>query len=64
MRERRRIFVEGIVQGVGFRPFVYGLAIQYGLAGFALNHSAGVHIESAPTHLLIPAMSGQENGFA
>ena len=49
MRERYRIFVEGIVQGVGFRPFVYGLASRYGLAGFVLNHSAGVHIEVEAT---------------
>ena len=45
MNERRHITVEGIVQGVGFRPFVYGLAMKNGLAGFVLNNTAGVTIE-------------------
>jgi hydrogenase maturation protein HypF len=45
MNERRHITVEGVVQGVGFRPFVYGLAVKNGLAGFVLNDSAGVTIE-------------------
>jgi hydrogenase maturation protein HypF len=43
--QRQRILVRGIVQGVGFRPFVYGLALRWGLAGFVLNNSAGVTIE-------------------
>ncbi len=42
---RRRIFVQGIVQGVGFRPFVYGQALRLGLGGFVLNDSNGVTIE-------------------
>jgi len=43
----RRIEVEGIVQGVGFRPFVYQLANRYNLKGEVLNTSSGVsiHIE-------------------
>jgi hydrogenase maturation protein HypF len=45
MNERRHITVEGIVQGVGFRPFVYGLARKNGLAGFVLNDTVGVTIE-------------------
>lgn len=40
-----RINVEGIVQGVGFRPFVYRLAAERGLAGFVENNSRGVAIE-------------------
>ena len=40
-----RIHITGIVQGVGFRPFVYGLAARYGLSGWVRNTSAGVDIE-------------------
>src|SRR5689334_21418666 len=43
--ERRAIAVSGIVQGVGFRPFVHGLASRFGLAGFVRNRSGGVVIE-------------------
>lgn len=45
MRERRRVLVQGIVQGVGFRPFVYGLARRHALAGCVHNDAAGVTIE-------------------
>ncbi|MGD8822390.1 MAG: acylphosphatase, partial [Anaerolineales bacterium] len=40
-----RIFISGIVQGVGFRPFVYALAQRYNLTGWVRNTSAGVDIE-------------------
>lgn len=40
----REIHITGVVQGVGFRPFVYGLAQRYGLAGWVRNSSAGVDI--------------------
>lgn len=40
-----RIHITGIVQGVGFRPFVYGLARRYQLNGWVRNTSAGVDIE-------------------
>jgi hydrogenase maturation protein HypF len=39
------IHVRGIVQGVGFRPFVYGLATRLDLKGWVLNTSSGVVIE-------------------
>jgi hydrogenase maturation protein HypF len=42
---RRRFFLKGVVQGVGFRPFVYGLALRHGLKGWVNNSSAGVHVE-------------------
>src|ERR1700733_791668 len=42
---RKQIRVRGIVQGVGFRPFVYSLAEKLSLAGYVLNSSAGVLIE-------------------
>ncbi len=40
----RRIQIKGIVQGVGFRPFVYGLAVEHHLLGWVKNSSAGVEI--------------------
>src|SRR5579864_2677622 len=42
---RRQIHIRGVVQGVGFRPFVYNLAQGLGLRGYVLNSSAGVVIE-------------------
>jgi hydrogenase maturation protein HypF len=42
---RRLIQVRGIVQGVGFRPFVYALAQSLSLTGHVFNTSAGVTIE-------------------
>jgi hydrogenase maturation protein HypF len=45
MEVRRRIHVAGIVQGVGFRPYVYRLATERHLAGQIANTSAGVVIE-------------------
>jgi len=44
--ERRRFRVQGVVQGVGFRPFVYALARRHGLDGFVLNDGHGVVIEA------------------
>ncbi len=43
--ESARIQITGIVQGVGFRPYVYGLASRHSLKGFCLNDSEGVVIE-------------------
>ncbi len=40
----REIKIEGVVQGVGFRPFVYRLAMEYGIRGWVLNSSEGVTI--------------------
>jgi hydrogenase maturation protein HypF len=42
---RLRVRVEGVVQGVGFRPFVHGLATAGGLSGLVGNDTAGVFIE-------------------
>jgi hydrogenase maturation protein HypF len=39
------ISVRGIVQGVGFRPFVYGLAVKHNLKGWVYNTSEDVRIE-------------------
>jgi hydrogenase maturation protein HypF len=40
-----RIHITGIVQGVGFRPFVYNLAKNNGLSGWVSNNASGVDIE-------------------
>src|SRR4030042_1920325 len=40
-----KIHITGIVQGVGFRPFVYNQAPRQGLTGWVCNSSAGVDIE-------------------
>ena len=40
----QRIHVSGVVQGVGFRPFVYNLAQRHALRGEVRNTSAGVDI--------------------
>lgn len=37
--------ITGIVQGVGFRPFIYNLAKRYGLGGWVLNDAHGVLLE-------------------
>ncbi len=46
-RQATEIRVNGIVQGVGFRPFVYRLADRYGLEGYITNSSHGVVIRVA-----------------
>ena len=43
--ERALISIHGIVQGVGFRPFIHRLVSQYGLCGFIKNTSSGVELE-------------------
>jgi hydrogenase maturation protein HypF len=43
---RVRVRVEGVVQGVGFRPFVHRLAAELGLSGFVRNDARGVEIEA------------------
>lgn len=40
----KHIHITGVVQGVGFRPFVYGLAVRYNLLGEVGNTSSGVDI--------------------
>jgi hydrogenase maturation protein HypF len=59
---RIRVRVQGVVQGVGFRPFVYGLACHLGLGGFVGNDGRGVLIEAegddAALDRLVDALSG------
>ena len=49
----KRLKVNGIVQGVGFRPFVFQLAEKYSLKGEVANTSSGVtiHIEGSPDNV-------------
>jgi hydrogenase maturation protein HypF len=42
---RLRLRLRGAVQGVGFRPFAFGLAARYGLGGFVRNDAQGVTLE-------------------
>lgn len=42
---RLAITVQGVVQGVGFRPFVYAAATARGLVGWVRNRTDGVHVE-------------------
>jgi len=57
---RQSIQVEGIVQGVGFRPFVYQLATDHGLAGWVRNDARGVTIEVEGA---APALGGFARGL-
>jgi len=46
MKKRAIVTVQGLVQGIGFRPFVYRLAIRNGLSGRVKNMGdAGVRID-------------------
>lgn len=45
MNKRVRFFFSGVVQGVGFRPFIYRLAVKNGLGGFVRNRPDGVLAE-------------------
>src|SRR3990170_4040087 len=53
LRTGRRLRVRGLVQGVGFRPFIYNLALRLELDGWVRNTSSGVEIEvSGPASAL------------
>ncbi|MEY9894897.1 hydrogenase maturation protein HypF [Catenulispora sp. MAP5-51] len=60
---RIRVRVQGVVQGVGYRPFVYGLACRLRLGGFVGNDGLGVLIEAegepAALDRLVDALTGQ-----
>ena len=57
----KHILVKGIVQGVGFRPFVYGLATRFNLHGWVCNTSGGVEIlvdgQNSDVEQFLPAIS-------
>jgi len=44
--EAKRIEIKGVVQGVGFRPFVYTLAQRHNIKGWVLNNAQGVFIHA------------------
>lgn len=57
--QRRVVRVCGVVQGVGFRPFVYRLAQEEGLAGFIGNDTDGVTIEIEGCERRVDAFLGR-----
>jgi hydrogenase maturation protein HypF len=53
MNRRVRIHIQGIVQGVGFRPHIFKLAGEHGLAGWVRNQADGVEIEVSGAALAV-----------
>lgn len=45
MKIRENIIIKGVVQGVGFRPFIHKLVQNYNLSGWVLNSNQGVEID-------------------
>ena len=62
--QRVRLLIHGLVQGVGFRPFVYGLAQEMSLSGWIRNDGAGVVIEVAYANYRGGEDAGQTGGEA
>ncbi len=64
IRARMRLTITGGVQGIGFRPFIYRLAVQCGLSGWVMNTSHGVILEVEGDHRiledLIPRISREK----
>ncbi len=50
VKERKRLEIKGIVQGVGFRPFIYRLAKNHKLKGFVFNNTKGVIVDLEGSH--------------
>ena len=60
MRTRRvRARVDGTVQGVGYRPFVYRLAAELGVSGWVLNDERGVLVEAEGSAEAVAALVGR-----
>ena len=51
-----RLHVTGVVQGVGFRPFVHRLAVRHGLSGWVRNASGDVEMASGSPPLAEPVI--------
>lgn len=62
--ERWRLIITGLVQGVGFRPFLYNLARKNGLTGWVRNNSAGVEVEVEGTIASLQRFLGGIKGEA
>ncbi|GFO53637.1 carbamoyltransferase HypF [Geomonas sp. Red276] len=54
---RIRIRIEGIVQGVGFRPFIYRLATSRSLSGWVMNTPSGVIVEAQGPEVVVDRLS-------
>ncbi|OEF95784.1 carbamoyltransferase HypF [Desulfuribacillus alkaliarsenatis] len=59
---RERLLVKGVVQGVGFRPFIYRIAREEALTGFVRNTSKGVEIELEGTRGQLKRFSERMHG--
>ncbi len=53
MIQKVKIIIRGVVQGVGFRPFIYRLAKELGIKGWIINSSQGVFIEAEQTKVTL-----------
>ena len=58
-RRRCRLRVRGLVQGVGFRPFVYATAAELGLTGSVANSADGVSIDVEGTASALEMFAGR-----
>lgn len=57
--KRRRFLINGIVQGVGFRPFIYRIALECKLSGSVCNNSDGVRIDVQGTEEQLAQFEGR-----
>lgn len=55
MIQKVKIIIRGVVQGVGFRPFIYRLANELNIKGWIINSSQGVFIEAEEERLILEA---------
>jgi hydrogenase maturation protein HypF len=56
---RLRLAIAGVVQGVGFRPFIYRLAMELGLRGWVRNGGVGVVMEVEGSELVLKGLRGR-----
>jgi hydrogenase maturation protein HypF len=56
---RLRLAIAGVVQGVGFRPFIYRLAMELGLRGWVRNGGVGVVIEVEGSEEVLRGLRGR-----